>query len=199
MKIPDFRYRSSDIFGDDLFHSVCDLDNIHLSRKNPLAFHIGDALIKTASPVQYTKIKSSWLWRYNFTSANSSRFYGSSSIGSNGTTSITSLNVGITSTSTYYSVGDSSAILEAYITSGSSTITSTKLESIRFSSYNNWYFTPSITYPSSSSNRAIVCRFKEDYSADLPSDIYTISGSTVTWDIEHPVYKLLEGQECFPY
>lgn len=198
MRIPDFRYRSSDIFGDDLFHSVCDLDNIQLSRKNPLAFHIGDALIKTASPVQYTKIKSSWLWRYNFPSANNSNFWGGSS-GSNGTTSITSLNVGITSTNTYYSVGSSSAILEAYITSGSSTITSTKLTSIRFSSYNDWYFTPSITYPSSSSNRAIVCRFKEDYSADLPSDIYTISGNTVTWDIEHPVYKLLEGQECFPY
>jgi hypothetical protein len=54
MKIPDFRYRSSDIFGDDLFHSVCDLDNIHLSRKNPLALHIGDTLIKLESVAQHS-------------------------------------------------------------------------------------------------------------------------------------------------
>jgi hypothetical protein len=43
-----------------------------------------------------------------------------------------------------------------------------------------------------------VCRFSADHIADLPSNMYTISGNTVTWDIDHPVYKLLEGQECFP-
>lgn len=33
----------------------------------------------------------------------------------------------------------------------------------------------------------------------LPSDAYTISGTTVTWDLNHPVIKILEGQDFLYY
>lgn len=199
MKVPQYRYKSQLFFGDSSWHVYNRQEESPLSRLNPLVFHIGDTQINPALGTSFTKIKAPWLWRYNFNSANTSNYWGSSSIGSNGTTAVSSLGVNVTS-GTYYTVGEGNTVEEAYITSGSTNISSVDIVTINFSSYNDWYFTTptTITVPSSSFNRAIVARFKATYIPDLP-DMYTISGNDVTWNTSHPIYKLLEGQECTPY
>lgn len=195
-RIPEFRYRSSLIFGDDNWHTVAELSQLDLSEENPNTFYVGDTFIQPIYGAA-TKIKSDWLWRFGFASQSSGRYY-STSTGSNGSTAITSLNVGITSTSNYYAVGDDNVVEEAYRTEGTS-ITKEVISTIRFSSYTSWYFTPVQTVTPASSNRAVVCKFKATYEADLPSDLYTISGNTVTWNTTHPIYILLYGKKCTPY
>lgn len=194
-RIPEFRYRSSLIFGDSNWRHIAELNQLGLSKSNPLSFCIGDIVIPSIfeSP---TKLKSNWLWRYNFNSANSSNYW-SSYYGSNGSSTPTTWGVGV-GTSSYYSVGEGNTVSEGYVTSGNPTGKLT-LQTIRFSSYDDWYFTPSVYVPSSVFMRAIACRFLALYEADLPSDMYTISNRTVTWNVNHPIYLLLNGKECYPY
>ena len=204
-RIPEFRYRSSLIFGDDNWHTVAELSQLDLSEENPNTFYVGDTFIQPIYGAA-TKIKSDWLWRFNFVSVSNSgssytRFYGTST-GSNGSTSIVDLNVGITSTSNYYPVGDGNFVEEAYKTEMSNgVVTREIISTIRFGSYTSWYFTPTQTTSTNptQANRAIVCKFKSTYEADLPSDLYTISGNTVTWNTTHPIYILLYGKKCIPY
>lgn len=206
MKIPEYRYKSSLIFGDNNWHTVAELSQLDLSEENPNNFYVGDTFIQPVYGAA-TKIKSEWLWRYGFASVSNSgstytRFHGTST-GSNGSTKVTDLQIeGISSTSNYYSVGSGNSIEEAYNTelSSGTTIKSTT-SSIRFSDYNSFYFKPSQSSSANptSANRAIVCRFRDNYEADLPSDLYTISGNTVIWTTTHPIYILLYGQKVTPY
>lgn len=197
MLIPDYRYRTSLVFGDSNWHSVAELEQLGLSEIDPFIFYIGQT---TPSPIRYpsfTKIKAPWLWRYGFSSANSGDFRGSS-IGSNNSTSIGNLGVGVLN-NTWYDILDGSTVCEGYITSGSDGSTRTQLTRVKFYSYNDWYFEPSIMYPTTSTNRGIVIRFLASYVPDLPTDMYTISNGTVTWNTTHPIYILLQGKSCIPY
>ena len=169
MKIPEYRYKSSLIFGDSNWHDVAELSQLDLSREDPNTFYVGDTFIQPIYGT-VTKIKSDWLWRFNFVSVSNSgssytRFYGTST-GSNGSTSIVDLNVGITSTSNYYPVGDDNFVEEAYKTEMSNGVVTRKIIStIRFGSYTSWYFTPTQTISTNptQANRAIVCKFKATY------------------------------------
>lgn len=194
MKIPQLRFRVPQFYGDDNWHTAS-VHNYPLSINNPKAVIIG---VSTELPNEGTKLKSNYLWRYGFSTANSTNWY-SNSTGSNGDTSITALNVGITSTSTDYSIGRGEVVESGYITTGSNGLTKTALSTIRFYTYNDWYFTPSVSVPSNSANRAIVIKFLAEYEADLPSDMYSISGTTVTWNTSHPVFTLLYGEESLAY
>ena len=194
MKIPDIRYRSSQIFGDTNWHRVLDLSQMDLSESNPIGFVVGQQELPSIYS-SVTKIKSPWLWRYGFNSYSSGRYY-STSTGSNGSTAITSLNVGVTSTTEYYVVGGL-IVEEAYRTEGS--VTKAAIETIRFGSYTSWYFTPSQSATPSAANRAIVCKFVANYEADLPDDMYTISGRNVIWNENHPIYILLYNKDVTPY
>ena len=194
-RIPEIRYKSSLIFGDNDWHHVAELGQLGLADHDPLTFYVGDSELPLAIQ-SATSIKSNWLWRYGFASSSSGRYYGTST-GSNGSTNITALNVGVTSTSTYYTAG-STVVEEAYRTDGS-TITKATVETIRFGSATSWYFTPAQSTTPDATNRAIVCKFVASYEADLPSDMYTISGRTITWNTTHPIYVLLYGKICTPY
>ena len=194
MKIPQSRFRVPQFYGDDNWH-IANVHNYQLSISNPKAVIIG---VSTELPTEGIKLKSNYLWRYSFNSASSTNWY-SSSAGSNGNTAITALNVGITSTSTDYKIAHGEVVESGYITTGSQGLTKTQLSTIRFYTYNNWYFTPSVSVPSNSANRAIVIKFLAEYEADLPSDMYTISGNSVTWNTSHPVFTLLYGEECLVY
>lgn len=194
-RIPEFRYISPEIFGDSEWHHVADVGQLNLSFRNPLAFHVGDSTLSTLY-TGATKIKSSWLWRYGFASGNGTNFW-STSTGSNGTTPPNSWGVGVTS-GTYYTISEGSTVSEGYVTSGSNGDQLVVMTSVNFSTYNDWYFSPSVIAPSAA-RRAIVCRFKADYIADLPVDMYSISENSVTWNTNHPVYFLLQGKECIPY
>ncbi len=196
MKIPDIRYRSSQIFGDTNWHRVLDLSQMGLSEFNPNILVVGQAELPL-SISSATKIKSVWLWRYGFVSANSTNYW-STSTGSNGSTSPSNWGVNV-STSPYYTVVEGNTVSDGYVTSGSNGKTAIKLESIRFSSANDWYFSPSVPSVPTNAYRAIVCRFLAAYEADLPSDMYTISGRNITWNQDHPVYTLLVGKEVIPY
>lgn len=197
MKVPIQRFRVPDFYGDSLWHSTTDPDYV-LSIKNPFILRVGIDTVVPDSFGSFTKLRSIWLWRHSFSSANSSNFWSSSDAnGSNGSAAIGSLGVGV-SNNTWYDVSeDSNIIREAYITTGSNaSIVKYSLSRINFSSSNDWYFEPSIpSYPSTFSNRAIVARFKQDYIADLPTAMYSVSGRTITWKTNNPVYILLYGQE----
>ncbi len=196
MRVPQTRYRIPDFFKDDNWHIINKTEDFPLSRKDPLSLYIG---VTTVIPERYgvcTKLKSNWLWRYGFTSANSTNFW-STSTGSNGSIAPGNWGVNVNAV-TYYTIADGNTVSEGYITTGSSGNTRTTLQTINFSSYNDWYFSPSITVPSSSSSRAIVCRFKATYEADLPTNMYTISNNVITWN-NTPILLLLQGKEFIPY
>ena len=195
MKVPQTRYKIPTFYGDDNWHIV-NRDDEDLSVKNPLGIYIG--VTTEVSPLlgAFTKLQSNWVWRHTFNSRNSSNFWSSDSAnGSNGSTN--PQNMGLNISSGYNTVSSSNAITECYITSGSSSSTKATVSSISFSSYNDWYFTPSITAPNLPSNSAIVFKTAAAYIADLPTQIYSINNKTITWNLTHPVCILLYGQECF--
>ena len=199
MKVPQTRYRIPTFYGDDNWH-VVNRDDEDLSITNPLGIYIGITTDVNPSLGAFTKLQSNWCWRHNFASLTYNRFY-STSEGSNGSTAYTSLGVGITSTSTYYSVTPGGVVEYAYLTaannSSGTNVTKKAISSIRFSSYNSIYFEPTVDYVPSTSRSAIVCKFKAQYIADLPTGLYTINDRAITWNTEHPTYILLYGQECF--
>lgn len=182
-KIP--YYTSNLIFGDDLEHRFIPSDY----KLSPFKVTINST---TTIPEGYTALQSVWLWRYYFSSANNTNFWSSNSqYGANGS----SIPSGV-STGTTYLCNSSSLIPEAYITTGTSTIEKTQLSQIRLSSYNDWYFNSMPSYPSSTINRGIILRFSDNRLWDLPSDLYTINGTTITWTTSHPLMILLSGCEC---
>ena len=197
MRVPQTRYRIPDFFKDDDWHIINIPDDFPLSRKNPFSVFIGDTTQIPSSFGTCTKIKSNWLWRYGFTSATATNFW-STSTGSNGSTAPGNWGVNVVA-NTWYGIFEGNTVSDGYVTSGSNGETRTKLQRIDFSSYNDWYFSPSIeTIPSSSSNRAIVCRFLATYNADLPTNMYSITNNVITWN-DTPVLRLLRGFECTPY
>lgn len=199
MKVPQIRYNIPEFYGDANWHVVNRLDE-DLSTKNPLGIFIGITTEVPSALGAFTKLQSNWCWRHNFSGITYNRFY-STSEGSNGSTAYTSLGVGITSTSTYYSVAPGSVVEYAYLTaangSSGTNITKRAISSIRFSSYNSLYFEPTIDYYPYTAQSAIVCKFKAQYIADLPTGLYIINNRTITWNTSHPTYILLYGQECF--
>lgn len=195
MKVPQTRYRIPTFYGDDNWHIV-NREDEDLSITNPLGIYIGITTEVNPSLGAFTKLQSNWVWRHTFNSRNSSNFWSSDSAnGSNGSTNPQSMGLNISSG--YNTVSSSNAITECYITSGSSSSTKVTVSSISFSSYSDWYFTPSITAPNLSSNSAIVFKTAATYTADLPTQIYSINDRTITWNLTHPVCILLYGQECF--
>lgn len=176
-------YKSSFIFGDELEHRIV-LSDYKLYN---LQLRIG---VTTSLPSEATSLKSVWLWRYNFISANSSNFwYSQSEYGANGSAVPSGISEG-----SYYECDGSSLIPEAYVTSGSEDTFKTALTSIRLSSFNDWYFNPSIpSYPSSAMNRAIIMRFSDNRLWELPTDLYTLNGTSITWNTSHPLIVLLNG------
>lgn len=195
MKVPQIRYRIPDFYGDSNWHIV-NREDEDLSIINPLGIYIGITTNVSNSLGDFTKLQSNWIWRHTFNNRNSSNFWSSDSAnGSNGSTNPN--NMGLNISSGYNTVGNSNAIIECYITSGYDTPIKTAVSLIQFSSYHDWYFTPGITAPSSASNSAIVFKTAIQYTADLPTGLYTINDRTITWNTEHPTYVLLYGQECF--
>lgn len=185
-KIP--YYKSNQIFGDDLFHRIV-LSDYKLSTVHPDALIIG---VTTTLPSQGSTLKSEWLWRYNFSSATYDNFWSSaSSYGANGS----SFPTGIQQNVNYNAGGDT--ISGVYVTSGWSDITKFKSQFIRMRSYNDWYFTSMSSYPSDYTKRAIIISFTDGRQFDLPADLYTISGNSITWNMNHALMPLLQGAYCY--
>ena len=198
MKVPQTRYKIHSFYGNTDWH-VVNREDEDLSIKNPFAIYIGITTEVDLSFGAFTKLQSNWLWRHSFQNRGSNNWYSSSNAnGSNSSgQSITTLNVGITSTSTYYSVGNDNAVLDGYITTGTDGAQKTHISTIRFYSGTDWYFTPSVTVPNNTSDSAMVFKFSAPYTSDLPSSMYSINDRTIIWNTLNPVYKLLYGQECF--
>lgn len=194
MKVPQIRYRIPTFYGDSNWH-VVNRDDEDLSVNNPLGIYIGITTEVSPSLGAFTKLQSNWVWRHTFNNRNSSNFWSSDT--ANGSNTSNPQSMGLNISSGYNTVGKSNAITECYITSGSSTSVKTPVLSIQFSSYNDWYFTPSITAPNLASNSAIVFKTAVTYIADLPTQRYSINNRTITWNLTHPVCILLYGQECF--
>ena len=199
MKILSHQFKVPGFFGDNDWHTINLESSASLSVISPFAVLIG---VTTTIPSVYgscTKIKSNYLWRHSFTSTYSDH-WSNSSYGSNGSTAVTSLGVGVTNTSTYYDVCTDQVVSEGYITSSTDGRTVSNLYKIRFYSYNNWYFNTdaSIVYPTNAADRAIAVKFAANYEADLPTDAYTVSGNIITWN-DSSVVRILYGKQCTPY
>ena len=200
MKVPHVRYKVIDFYGNEDWHTVnYKREEYPISTETPFPVIIGETT--QINSIVYgencTKIKSNWFWRYNFNSANYSNYWGSSSIGCNGTTYVSDLGLGI-SNSTWYSIGNSNTVVDAYVTSGSNGEYITKLSRVHFSGYHDYVFEPSITYASAAANRGFVCLFKSYFVTDLPSNMYSIFNNTITW-YDTPILRLLRGKLCTPY
>ena len=216
MKVPQIRYKVPDYYGDDEYH----IENTRriLSYENVMSFTVsGSTFIPPVEFGNITKIQSNWLWRYGFTSISDTstytiydengtshtsyywyyyRYYGTS-VGSNGNTPVTQLNLGINYSDRWYDVGEGKFITDAYQLNSSlvrSSISGSYM--IRFADVSNIYIRSRPGYPSAN-DRAIIVHFKEDYVADLPSDMYSISDNIITWNVTHPIYRLLNGFEVF--
>ena len=185
-KIP--YYKNNLIFGDDLEHRVIPSD-YKLSQYSISKVYIN---ISKTVPNGTTSLKSVWLWRYYFNSANNTNFWSSDSqYGANNSSVPSGVN-----TSTMYNCNSESLIPEAYITTGTSDIVKTKLSQIKLSSYNDWYFNSISSYPNTAIKRGIILRFNDDRLWDIPSDLYTINDNNITWNKSHPLMILLDGCEC---
>ncbi len=181
-------YKNNLIFGDDLEHRVIPSD-YKLSQYSISKAYIN---ISKTVPNGTTSLKSVWLWRYYFNSANNTNFWSSNSqYGANGSSVPSGVN-----TNTMYNCNSESLIQEAYITTGTSNIVKTKLSQIKLSSYNDWYFNSISSYPDTAIKRGIILRFNDDRLWDIPSDLYTINGNNITWNKSHPLMVLLDGCEC---
>lgn len=186
-------YECPDLWDGILPMNESDLEKTYgVSEINPLAIYIGETTELPAG-VSGTTLSSDYIWRYNFSKANSTNFWSSpAQYGANGSSVPSGINTGTT-----YNVGNS-LIDKAYITSGTdSNIQRYGLTTLRLSSYDDWYFNSIPSYPSTSMKRAIIFKMTDGSVWNLPSDMYTISGNSITWDMTHPTMVLLKGLECF--
>ena len=178
--IQQFSYKNNLIFGDDNYHVLNCLQDIGLFIPSVgSSFNI---------PSGY-KIVSPYLWRYNFSSANTTNFWSSSSeYGANGSSIPSGIN-----TSTSYTVGNS-LISEAYISTTNTT--NIALTSIRLSSYNNWYFNTIPSFPSNALYRAILIRFSDNRTFDFPTNFYSLDeNNNIIWNTEHYLFSIYKNKE----
>lgn len=140
-----------------------------------------------------TALSSDYFWVYSFDSSTSSNnwydpnYYADSS-----------LPTGIGDS--YESMGES--YLEVIMTNGS-TVQNIGQENGTFrvtmsNSKPEIYFTTPLSADGDSSLTGVIIKFNparcSPTSFQLPSDLYTISGTTVTWNTSHPLYNILYGK-----
>lgn len=215
MKVPRTSFKVPDYYGDNNWHVVN--KDTDLSLSNPLEFKIsGETFTMPSLWGNVSKLQSNWMWRYGFTSLyNSSttsivdeygsthttyyfyyyEYYGTST-GSN-TVPVTQLNVDINYSDRWYGVGQGYRITAAYQLNNSLSKSSLSGDyMIRFAGTGDWYVRSRPGYPEAA-NRSIIVKFTNDYIADLPSDMYSISGNLITWNTAHPIYRLMNGFNVF--
>lgn len=152
----------------------------------PGSIYIGTT---TACPAGTTTLYSPYFWMYAFASASGTNWYRPNYY-QNAMPPVTD--------SSLLPVGGT-RYEEVVLTDGmGGTFSPSTFRLAQWSDKPEFYMDTSYTSRNSSRNGAIV-KFGTDVQAmtfDLPADMYTISGTTITWDMSHPLMVLLQGVEC---
>ena len=106
------------------------------------------------------------------------------------------------------SVGDTSPYLEVILTNGSTVQNIGQIGTGTFltSMFNNKpeiYFSTRLSSDGDASRTGVIIKFSPSFCSSnttrfpFPSDLYTISGTTVTWNTSHPLYNILYWKSLF--
>lgn len=152
----------------------------------PTSIYIGST---TSCEAGTTTLYSPYFWMYGFQSTNGTNWY-TPNYYQSATPPVTD--------SSLETVGGT-RYLEVVLTDGAGgTFSPTTFRLAEWSSKPEFYMDSSYSSQDSNKNGAVV-RFGSDVSTqkfNLPSDMYSISGTTITWDMSHPLMALLQGKEC---
>lgn len=145
--------------------------------------------VTTECPAGTTSLNSEYFWMYQFYHADSANWYSP--------VMFQSSEPPFSQTdSTMYPVGGSK-YLEVILTNGiGGTFSPTEFKLAVYNSAPEFYMYPTYTGENFDKSGAVV-RYGSDIptqSLSLPSDMYTISGTTITWNTSHPLMILLQGK-----
>lgn len=145
--------------------------------------------VTTECPAGTTSLNSEYFWMYQFYHADSANWY-SPVMFQNREPPFYQTD------STMYPVGGSK-YLEVILTNGiGGTFSPTEFKLAVYNSAPEFYMYPTYTGENFDKSGAVV-RYGSDIptqSLNLPSDMYTISGTTITWNMSHPLMILLQGK-----
>jgi len=145
--------------------------------------------VTTSCPAGTTVLYSPYFWSYAFSSASSDNWWHPSYY-QNATPPIED--------NSLYPVGGT-RYEEVVLTDGAGgTYTPYTFRLAQYSSKPEFYMDSSYSSQNSSRNGVII-KFGSDLPAqsfNLPADMYSISGTTITWDMSHPLMVLLQGKQC---
>jgi phage tail P2-like protein len=153
----------------------------------PQLFIIG---VSNTVPAGTTSIQSDYYWAYNFGMMTYSNWYYPGNYVS--LPPYTSSNLETVGSSDYMEVIEYGGISNPQINYPSE---------FRLDVYNG---TPEIYHSpdfGGTDNSGVIIKFSSNVTPNtfaLPSDLYTISGTTVTWNTSHPLYPILSGKEAYP-
>lgn len=164
------------------------LEAMGLSLADPNHIIIGQT---TSVESGITTLSSDYYWVYTFSSTSTTNWYHSNNYAANPSPITTGSQETVSSSGTY---------VEAELSDGDGNAYSP--ETFRIDTYSDSpeiYFSPEVSAIDSGKCGCIVKFNPTQYSTpfNLPSGLYTISGTTLTWNTSHPMYILLEGKEAF--
>lgn len=145
----------------------------------------------TTCPEGTSELYTDFFWCYGFANASSSNWY-SPSYTENPTPPVNDGN--------YSDVGGTRYEIVTLTDGVMGTFTPTRFRLAEWSGMPEFYMEESYSSQDSARN-GIVIKFGNDAGVTrkfkLPSDMYTISGTTITWDLTHPLMVLLDGVLCY--
>lgn len=150
--------------------------------------------VTTECPAGTTSLNSEYFWMYAFSNASSANWYYPNYYQSSAPPYYEG------ASTTKYPVGGE-RYSDVILTDGiGGTFIPSEFCLCVYSGRPEFYMNASYTAQSSTMNGAIV-KYGSHYptqSLNLPSDMYTISGTTITWNMSHPLMILLQGKpfEC---
>lgn len=138
-------------------------------------------------PSGTTKLYSRYWWSYDFNPNNATNWDGPNYYSTSTPPSVDS----------DYRDVPGSVYNEVYMTSNAdNTLIPTRLMIKQYSSKPDVYFNDMSISVSDRTKTGIIIAYGSDYpqSFELPSSLYTISGTAITWNTSHTLYKLLYGK-----
>jgi hypothetical protein len=164
------------------------LEAMGLSLTDPNKIIIGKTTTIQGST---TGLTSDYYWVYEFNSTSSSNWYNSHKYATNPSPVTTGSQETVSSSGPYVEVELSDGGGNVYMPNTFRVDT--------YSSSPEIYFYPEVSALDSSKCGCIVKFNPNQYSIpfNLPSGLYSISGSIITWNTSHPLYILFEGKEAY--
>ena len=185
-RVPQYRYIIPELFGDENWHNIDNLESIGLTKKDPTKYYIG---INTEFE-SGKKVCSKYYWIYYFTYSHGSDWY-YSKLYQAATPPVTDSDLQTVGGTRY---------LDVLITNGQTIYIPKKFRLTTTSNTPRIYFDSSYTGNDDINTGCIVSfgsSFPNINSFILPNDMYSIACNKIIWHKDHPLYKLYDGKEYF--